>query len=202
MPSRPPGFWSRFPDGGSPGISIGRRTEVRPSAPATPGPNSQSALHEAIAAGNCKRSTQAWARACSEDGSAYGGAFHSRLLPPAPARSRQLAHALFDLARTHSCRPSPSDYIPGSQGVAGSNPAVPTGQSLISNAGTVPLGTNGSATRSHPFDETAVGRPVGGHNAPLVSRGRRTHLRRRPHPGALVSRSKGRQFTSGRQGWL
>ena len=29
-------------------------------------------------------------------------------------------------ARTHSCRPPPSGNIPGGQGVAGSNPAVPT----------------------------------------------------------------------------
>ena len=39
-------------------------------------------------------------------------------------------------ARTHSCRPPRSGNIPGGQGVAGSNPAVPTGQSIISNTET------------------------------------------------------------------
>ena len=37
---------------------------------------------------------------------------------------------------------------------------------------------------------------------PLVGRACRVHLRFRPLPGALVSGSKGRRFTSGCQGWL
>src|SRR5215469_12487630 len=55
--------------------------------------------------------------------------------------------------------------------------------------------------RSHQFDETAVVRPVRGHN------GTGQHGPAEPtygvaHPGALVSGSKGHRFTSGRQGWL
>ena len=68
-------------------------------------------------------------------------------------------------ARTHSCRSPRSGNIPGGQGVAGSNPAVPTGQSLISNAATGPRVAAGSAPRSQQFDATAVVRRGGGHNA-------------------------------------
>ena len=68
-------------------------------------------------------------------------------------------------ARTHSCRSPRSGNIPGGQGVAGSNPAVPTGQSLISNAATGPRVAAGSAPRSQQFDATAVVRRVRRHNA-------------------------------------
>src|SRR5262249_42522189 len=50
---------------------------------------------------------------------------------------------------------------PGGQGVAGSNPAVPTVQCLISNTETGPSAADGSAPRSHRPNETAVARRVG-----------------------------------------
>ena len=71
-------------------------------------------------------------------------------------------------ARTHSCRPPRSGNIPGGQGVAGSNPAVPTGQSRFSNAQAGLRTTDGSATRSHQFEEPAAARRVGA-ITPLVS---------------------------------
>ena len=87
----------------------------------------------------------------------------------AHACSRPLSSArpgtVLTWAGTHSCRSPPSGNIPGGQGVAGSNPAVPTGQSLISNAETGLRVAPGSAPRSQQFDETAVVRRVGGHNA-------------------------------------
>lgn len=65
-----------------------------------------------------------------------------------------------------SRRPWPTDgFVPGGQRVAGSNPAVPTGQSLISNAETGRRVADGSATRSPPVDETAAAAPCGRHNA-------------------------------------
>src|SRR6516225_2115763 len=45
----------------------------------------------------------------------------SRMLSPAPPGT------VLTWARTHSCRSPHSGNIPGGQGVAGSNPAVPTG---------------------------------------------------------------------------
>ena len=104
-------------------------------------------------------------------------------------------------ARTHSCRSPPCRNIPGGQGVAGSNPAVPTGQSLISNAATGLRAAPGSAPRSHQFDETAVVRRVEGHNA-TGQHGPAEPTYGVAHPGALASGSKGHRFTSGRQGWL
>jgi len=49
--------------------------------------------------------------------------------PLSPARPG----AALTWAGTHSCRPPPSGNIPGGQGVAGSNPAVPTGSDTFSN---------------------------------------------------------------------
>ena len=104
-------------------------------------------------------------------------------------------------ARTHSRRPPRSGNIPGGQGVAGSNPAVPTGQRLISNAATGLRVAAGSAPRSHQFDETAVVPPVAEHDA-TGQHGPAEPTYGVAHPGALASGSKGHRFTSGRQGWL
>ena len=65
----------------------------------------------------------------------------------------------------HQATSSDARNMTGGQGVAGSNPAVPTGQSLISNAATGLRAAAGSAPRSQQGDETAVVRRVEGHNA-------------------------------------
>ena len=64
------------------------------------------------------------------DGSANGSAFCSEVLCPA---SRRSPCALVTCAGGRQCRPRPSENIPGGQGVAGSNPAVPTGNRVFSN---------------------------------------------------------------------
>jgi hypothetical protein len=75
---------------------------------------------------------------------------------PAHACSRPLSPArpgtVLTWAGTHSCRPPPSGNIPGGQGVAGSNPAVPTGNRLFSNI--LPLG------KSQQKSQLVVQRPL------------------------------------------
>ena len=139
-----------------------------------------------------------WAWACPGMGAQMGARSArtcSRPLSSAPPGT------VLTWARTHSCRPPPSGNIPGGQGVAGSNPAVPTGRNLSSNTKTRPWPTDGSAMRSHQFDETTVARPVAGDNA-TGQQGPAEPTYGVAHPGALVSGSKGHRFTFGRQGWL
>ena len=64
------------------------------------------------------------------DGSAYGSAFRSHLLPIALVSSPVRRLTCTD---GRLCRPRPGECIPGGQGVAGSNPAVPTSSRLFSN---------------------------------------------------------------------
>ena len=68
------------------------------------------------------------------DGSVYGSAFRSRLLPAALVSSP--GHCL-DLGWDAFLQAAAVRKHSWGQGVAGSNPAVPTVQSLISNAETV-----------------------------------------------------------------
>jgi hypothetical protein len=63
-----------------------------------------------------------------QDGSANGSAFCSEVLPPASSRSPM---RLLTCAHGRLWRPRFRECIPGGQGVAGSNPAVPTGQRLV-----------------------------------------------------------------------
>ena len=58
-----------------------------------------------------------------QDGSANGSAFCSQVLPPASSRSPM---RLLTCADRRLWRPRLRECIPGGQGVAGSNPAVPT----------------------------------------------------------------------------
>ncbi len=85
------------------------------------------------------------------DGSANGSAFCSEVLCPASSRSPM---RLLTCAGGRQCRPRPSEYIPGGQGVAGSNPAVPTGSRTL-----VPrIGNENCHDRSHRtgWDEQSI----------------------------------------------
>ena len=71
-----------------------------------------------------------WAWACPGMGAQMGA--RSARTCSRPLASARPGTAL-TWAGTHSCRPPRSGNIPGGQGVAGSNPAVPTGSDIFSN---------------------------------------------------------------------
>ena len=101
----------------------------------------------------------------------------------------------------HGATPSDAREVTAGQGVAGSNPAVPTGQSLISNAATGLRVADGSAPRSHQSDETAVVRRVRGHNA-TGQQGLPSPPKVSSPPGRTCLRVEGRRFTSAGQAGL
>jgi hypothetical protein len=122
---------------------------------------------------------------------------HSKSQRRPSSGDTQLRQATVEAGQVPS-EPSPATSsdareVTGGQGVAGSNPAVPTDQSLISNSETGPLSADGSATRSHQFDEPAVVARVG-EIKPLV-KGPPSPAKASSTRGALVSGSKAAPLT-------